>query len=289
VEFKSTGEPTLLESTLIDCLLPALLTGIASVPELADNLVLKGGSALRQFYFPEARFSNDLDFSALGRLPESAHLTLAVHQAAQRADQLLAKSRGVSVYALEIEGGFKPVAMRSFQFVYEWKPGVDVRIGLEISLDERIVRVPRSLPAIAAPDQECAAGCVSNTLVYDLDEIAAEKLRALLQWTRQLKEKGRRNMPVARTYFDLHYLLKYFSHRCIASGFTQLLKEKCRVRAVSFSGADSFFDAGLVDVARTSWQEQLSCVMAAPPQPEELLAELEEFVASCVFCTDDIQ
>ena len=46
-----------------DYALSYLLAAIAQVPELSRNLVLKGGTALRKFYFPGYRFSEDLDFS----------------------------------------------------------------------------------------------------------------------------------------------------------------------------------------------------------------------------------
>ncbi|MEA3374922.1 MAG: nucleotidyl transferase AbiEii/AbiGii toxin family protein [Chloroflexota bacterium] len=50
-----------------DYALGYLLAGMARVPELHDVLVLKGGTALRKFYFRDYRFSEDLDFSALAR------------------------------------------------------------------------------------------------------------------------------------------------------------------------------------------------------------------------------
>lgn len=41
-----------------------LLWGIYTNPILAQNLVLKGGNCLRKVYFPDTRFSDDLDFTA---------------------------------------------------------------------------------------------------------------------------------------------------------------------------------------------------------------------------------
>jgi predicted nucleotidyltransferase component of viral defense system len=41
-----------------------LLKGLFQRPALADQLVLKGGNALRKGYLPDTRFSKDLDFSA---------------------------------------------------------------------------------------------------------------------------------------------------------------------------------------------------------------------------------
>lgn len=49
-----------------------LLAGITVTDSLADNVVLKGGTALRKSYFKDYRFSEDLDFSTLklGEIPD---------------------------------------------------------------------------------------------------------------------------------------------------------------------------------------------------------------------------
>lgn len=41
-----------------------LLWAAYNEPSLANNLVLKGGNCLRKIYFPDTRFSDDLDFRA---------------------------------------------------------------------------------------------------------------------------------------------------------------------------------------------------------------------------------
>src|SRR5258706_7645717 len=45
-----------------------LLYGIYAQSELANQLVLKGGNALRKGYYPDFRFSKDLDFSLLSEI-----------------------------------------------------------------------------------------------------------------------------------------------------------------------------------------------------------------------------
>src|ERR1700724_3337314 len=48
-----------------------LLKGLFLRPALAEQLVLKGGNALRKGYLPDTRFSKDLDFSARQALTQS--------------------------------------------------------------------------------------------------------------------------------------------------------------------------------------------------------------------------
>lgn len=267
-------EPSLVESALVDSLMPALLAGIASVPSLGQNLVLKGGSAIRQFYFADARYSNDLDFSICGHSLDSDSLASLVQEAAFNARRFLAPERHVRLLVAETERAFKPVSMRSFQFVYDWSRGVETRIDLEISLDERIVRKPERMPLLNQPSRVLSLGAESTCLVYSAEELLAEKLRALLQWTRQLETVGRRDMPVSRTYFDLHFLLARWAKSLDSSRFAALLTKKCQIRGVDFRSPACFFNPGLEQVARLNWLEQLASVVHSAPPSEALLGEL---------------
>ena len=66
-------EPRTME---LDYALGWALRGIAGHPRLGQRLVFKGGTCLRKCYFPEYRFSVDLDFTAtpvvrMGRVRDS--------------------------------------------------------------------------------------------------------------------------------------------------------------------------------------------------------------------------
>ena len=54
-------EPRTIE---LDYVLGWVLRGIADHPPLARRPVFKGGTCLRKCYFPDYRFSEDLDFTA---------------------------------------------------------------------------------------------------------------------------------------------------------------------------------------------------------------------------------
>lgn len=57
-------EPRIVE---LDYALGWAIRGIAKHPRLARSLAFKGGTCLRKCYFPEYRFSEDLDFTATQR------------------------------------------------------------------------------------------------------------------------------------------------------------------------------------------------------------------------------
>jgi uncharacterized protein len=49
-----------------DYALGYLLAGTTQIPTLSESLILKGGTALRKFYFADCCFSAELDFSTTG-------------------------------------------------------------------------------------------------------------------------------------------------------------------------------------------------------------------------------
>jgi predicted nucleotidyltransferase component of viral defense system len=74
-----------------DYVLTWLLTGIADSP-LADHLAFKGGTAIKKIYFPEYRYSEDLDFTVVRTIDADDILSTL-----QRALIRLAASEGFQV------------------------------------------------------------------------------------------------------------------------------------------------------------------------------------------------
>jgi hypothetical protein len=72
-----------------DYLLSWVLAGIGRVDALRDSLVFKGGTALKKCYFGDYRFSEDLDFSAVGDVPTGEAMEEAIREACAAAAQLL--------------------------------------------------------------------------------------------------------------------------------------------------------------------------------------------------------
>jgi len=60
---QTTGLP--LQVLEKDYALSYILAGMASNDQLAQTLILKGGTALKKLYFGDYRFSEDLDFSTI--------------------------------------------------------------------------------------------------------------------------------------------------------------------------------------------------------------------------------
>ena len=65
-----------------------ILAGIAARPSLKATLIFKGGTALKKVHFKNYRFSEDLDFSAVGA-PTADALEQELREAVAAAQQLV--------------------------------------------------------------------------------------------------------------------------------------------------------------------------------------------------------
>ena len=72
-----------------DYLLSWILAGIAQMEALKETLVFKGGTALKKCYFGDYRFSEDLDFSAVGSFPTGEAMKSAMEETCAKSTELL--------------------------------------------------------------------------------------------------------------------------------------------------------------------------------------------------------
>jgi predicted nucleotidyltransferase component of viral defense system len=256
-----------------DYALGYLLAGMARVPALHDVLVLKGGTALRKFYFGEYRFSEDLDFSAVTR-PADADTAM---QDAVAATEAQLQERGPFAVTLERlvlrephPGGQDAFTVR-VRFPTHREPLC--RLKVEIAYDENVLLTPVTRTLLHRYPQlpQAAWRC------YPLEEIVAEKLRALLQSRVRLRERGWGASRACRDYYDLWYVL---SHSTLnAALLPELLARKCALRQVTFTSAADFLAPELQAVTRTEWERQLLPFVPDKPSADQVLNELAGLLA----------
>ena len=92
-------------------------------------------------------------------------------------------------------------------------------------MDERVLRPPENRQIIHDYGESLSAG----VQVYPLEEVAAEKLRALLQQAAMFEARGW-SRSRARDYYDLWRVLGAYRDQMDLAGFDSLLREKCAVR-----------------------------------------------------------
>ena len=109
--------------------------------------------------------------------------------------------------------------------------------------------------------------------VYALEEIVAEKLRAILQHVEKLEERGW-SRSRARDYYDLWRILKAYRDQLNLNGFSALLMEKCAVRNVAFQVAGDFFQEAMLAYVERTWEQWLGPLVPGLPAYETVLGEL---------------
>jgi len=253
-----------------------LLAGIARTDRLSESLVLKGGTALRKYYFEDYRFSEDLDFS-LRHTVHHAEMGKAMDEALRAMEQLL-RERG----PFRVQG--EPLALREphpggqeafvvrVQFPAQSEPLC--RLKVEITADEQVLLPPerRSLLHRFPEAVEAAHWC------YPLEEIVAEKLRALLQSRSRLRARGWGANRVCRDYYDLWRVLSAGGLR--KDLLPSLVVQKCAHRDISFESPQDFFAPMLLEAATAEWERQLRPFVSDCPAVELVLEDVQPWVES---------
>ncbi len=263
-----------------DYLLSWILAGIGTVDALREALVFKGGTALKKCYFGDFRFSEDLDFSALGDVPTGEAMEEAIREACAVAVRMLDEYAPVEITCERYTerdphpGGQEAFTIRAR---LPWQRAPQTRVMVETTVDEKVLkRAPlrRVLHEYGEPLE-------AEVRVYALEEIVAEKLRAILQHVVKLEERGW-SRSRARDYYDLWRVLGSYLDRMDLSGFPAFLREKCAVRNVAFTGPDDFFQEPMLAYVERTWQQWLGPLVPDLPSFETVIGELRPQIASLV-------
>lgn len=178
--------------------------------EIATQLLFKGGTCLKKCYFPDYRFSEDLDFTAKTYLSQKT-LQELMSRTIQRVDDVFGidiDTRQTRFEVVSDDYGFESYQVRLYyRGPLRWR-GDPRAIRLDISRGEYI-GLPEVGRKLIHPygDRDRITG--TKILCYDLAEMLAEKLRAL---------GGQRRYAISRDLYDLHQI--------ISSGLTSLQNVK---------------------------------------------------------------
>ncbi len=265
-----------------DYLLSWILAGINQVDALRGTLVFKGGTALKKCWFGDYRFSEDLDFTAVGSVLTGAAMESAIRDVCAAAVKLLDPyAPVVIVYERHVEREPHPAGQEAFDIRarFPWHRRPQTNVMIEIAMDEKVLR-----PAVRrSVFHDYGEPLEIQVPVYSLEEIVAEKLRAILQHLRLLEHRGWVRSR-ARDYYDLWRILGTHRDRLDTSDFPALLRKKCEIRDVAFSGPGSFFPEAMLATVEKTWKQWLGpLVPKLPPYQtiiKELRPQIDELLAS---------
>lgn len=172
-----------------DYALSYFLAGMVAVPALRESLIFKGGTCLRKAYFPGYRSSEDLDYTSRTTWGCDALLEAITEAAEQTRARLLAFGPFEVMVAEESHREPHPRGQCVFRVrvQYPWMRSPDCSLKVVVSAQEPLLADSVHRPFIHGFHGESLEATI---LVYRLEQIASEKLRALLQSRQHLRDRG---------------------------------------------------------------------------------------------------
>ena len=253
-----------------DYALSCVLYGISSIHELKSSLVFKGGTALKKCYFGDYRFSQDLDFSVRGDSPKGEELLLLLQRACIQAERMM---EDVSYSCKRRpEKASHPEQQEAFDINVQlpWHKKFGTSVKVEITMQEKVILPPEELVII----NDYGSRVMGAIHVYKLEEIIAEKIRAILQFAKKLHERGWSRSRV-RDYYDLWRILGQYEHSINKSILPELIHKKCNVKKVALNSVEDLFEGRLMEFLN-EWDMWLSPLVADIPDRDMVINDLRK-------------
>lgn len=242
-----------------DYVISWILKDIFDDPSLSEALVFKGGTALRKIYFPTYRFSEDLDFTMVKSLAELGEDR--IRRSLDKACQHIHEESGIELALADFKRTRDELGEEAFEGKIQYvgprghRAGNPPRVKLDITFYEQVLLDPNNLP-LMHPYSD-AEDCYAVVSTYRLEEIVAEKLRAILQRTR------------SRDIYDLWYFLKYHKDALNLVATKDVFRKKCEYKGVDFKGIEDFFKPELLESHKLAWEPSMKRqVINLPPFAE---------------------
>jgi predicted nucleotidyltransferase component of viral defense system len=261
----------------LDYTLSWVLAAIGQEKEIRENLIFKGGTCLKKCYFGDKyRYSQDLDFTAMNGSISDQKLDEYISRVVAIATKLASESDNRIDFTIEFYKERQPHPFNQKAYTLRaqlpWQRTPLTKIKLEISRDEKVVSLPNKVPIL----HEYGEKLPQELFVYTLEEILAEKYRAILQNQERLKERQWIRSRV-RDFYDLWCILTKFNHLLKSDTFHEIFKEKCNRKNIEFNSVEQFFNnQEYLTKIQKDWGEFLAVLVADLPDFNNLILQLEQ-------------
>ncbi len=247
-----------------DYVLGWFLLGLIRVPGLRQMLAFKGGTALRKMYLPSYRFSEDLDFT-LGASIDEDELRTGIASILQQVERISGLQMSMAKGGVKRDVADEEAYQGRVAYVGPFGQSASPpRIRLDLTRYECLVLPMRPMevthPYSDVPADTC---CVAT---YPLEEMLAEKLRALL----------RRCYP--RDVYDVWYLLRHHRARLDRDDLHRALEAKCRYKGYTFSSSGDFLRPARRSGMAEAWDASLQHLISAVPSHESVVEDLADLL-----------
>jgi len=263
-----------------DYLISWVLAGIGQVGPLRDTLVFKGGTALKKCYFGDYRFSEDLDFSGLEGVPTGDVMEYAIQEVCNAASKLQDEYAHVPITCERYtENDPHPAGQEAFilRARFPWQNQPQTRVMIETTIDEKVLKAPVSCPVIHGYGESVD----TQIQVYALEEVVAEKLRAILQHLDKLDQRGW-SRSRARDYYDIWRILGAHKDNLDMRDFVSFLRQKCAVRNVDFTSSEDFFQERMLAYVGNTWEQWLGQLVPDLPAFQKVIDDLRPQIAGLI-------
>jgi len=211
----------------LDYSLGWFLLGMLKTSDSLGGLIFKGGTCLRKCYFPDYRFSEDLDFTATKYLSPTdveEWITKSVNWISDQ-DGPDFRIQPIHFEIVDDEYGSESYQARIYyRGPLRWG-GSPRTVKLDITRAETIL-LPIKKKQIIHPYSDQASFNANVLPCYCLEEVVAEKIRAV---------GGQRRFAVSRDLYDIYNLVSFGID---LEAVIQILPEKFKGRGSSLQGVD---------------------------------------------------
>lgn len=215
-----------------DYALTWILYGL-STTEFKSFFIFKGGTALRKIYFPDWRYSEDLDFTISKKLNDDK-----LREVINKINTFLSEQVGItlSIKSLHSNPGYAQIKI---QFIGPLNNKNTIKFDL--SFNEPIILKPNNKEIYSEySDKE-----KHSLLVYTLEEILAEKIRSILQRAK------------TRDYYDVWKILKLHHDKINVNLFREVLVKKCQAKKLHFN-KNNLFNSERIQLTQEHWEKSLA-------------------------------
>ena len=254
-------DPGIIEK---DYVLSKVLMALSQIDLFNQHLLFKGGTALKKYYYPEWRFSEDLDFTSKSAL-KPKEVKSIFQEAVDKVGKLFGLSMRIMEYSQYPKTGDDLVSTQ-FKLGYDGplrkSSGQKNNVRVDIAIEEKLISEPvkKNILSGYADDID------SELVVYSLEEIISEKLRSILQ-------RGK-----SRDYYDVWILLKDYKKDFSNELLWEILKGKCKFKDIPTPKTEDFFNKERTDEAGRYWERGLAHQLNDLPNFEKVLEELRNLI-----------
>jgi len=214
---------TIEKDLAISCALRAI-----SESGFRGYLVFKGGTAIKKFYHPEARFSEDMDFTVL---------SMGEDETISELERLFFDRRMETISFGRASKERFSVASRRLRLPFMGPLRYHNSVRIDLSFRNDVILETRRRAVL----HKYGDSISSEIHVLEFTEIIAEKLRALME----------RGYP--RDYYDVWTHIDQIGDK---GSLRELTKSKCALIGLEYNPA-TIFEERLVERVESMWRTQL--------------------------------